>query len=224
MSQIADHRRHRLPKGWKESVKSGIINAISLARYVAGRTRGEAVDQTDLATRSRAKRDQYEGEITLLLEESRSKDTRWATIPAHRRPHYSPTERLAILELRAARGWSLAQTAERFHITAETISSWQQRIDEQGPDALVKLPQPVNKFPEAVNYLVQRLKVLCPTLGKRRIAAKLARAGLHLSPSSVAACWSSRRPQGQHHPKRSPTRRQSASSPPSVRTTSGTST
>jgi hypothetical protein len=68
MSQIADHRRHALPKGWKESIKSGMINAISLARYVACRTRGEGAGHADLATRSRAELDQYEDEITLLLE------------------------------------------------------------------------------------------------------------------------------------------------------------
>ena len=56
----------------------------------------------------------------------------------------------------------------------------------KGPTRSSSSPQPVNKFPEAVSYLVQRLKVLCPALGKRKIAAKLARAGLHLSPSSVA--------------------------------------
>jgi transposase-like protein len=150
MSQIADHRRHTLPKGWKKSIKSGMLNAISLARYVAGRTRGEAAEQTNPATRSRAKLDQYEAEIALLLEEIRIKDTRWNSIPAHQRPRYAPTERLAILELRAARGWSLAQTAKRFHITPETISSWQRRADEQGPEALVKLPKPVNKFPDAL--------------------------------------------------------------------------
>ena len=124
MSQIAENCRHSLPKGWKKSIKSGMINALSLARYVAGRTRGEAAEQTDSATRSGVQLDQYEEEITLLLEEIRIKDTRWNSIPAHQRPRYTPIERLAILEIRAARGWSLAQTAARFHVTAETISSW----------------------------------------------------------------------------------------------------
>jgi len=38
------------------------------------------------------------------------KDARMERLPAQRRPHYPPIERLAILELRAARGWSLAQS------------------------------------------------------------------------------------------------------------------
>ena len=48
------------------------------------------------------------------------------------------------------------------------------------------LPQPVNKFPQLIGYLTQRLKTLCPTLGKRTIAALLARAGLHLSTTTVS--------------------------------------
>ena len=72
---------------------------------------------------------------------------RWAAIPPHQRPHYAPTERLAILELRAARGWSLAQTAERFLVTAATISSWQQRINEGGPGARCEIAPAGQQIP-----------------------------------------------------------------------------
>jgi hypothetical protein len=51
-------------------------------------------------------------EIRLLREEMRLKEALMSRIPAHRRPYYQPVERLAILELRAARAWSLEQTAE----------------------------------------------------------------------------------------------------------------
>jgi len=53
---------------------------------------------------------------------------------------------MAILQLRAARGWSLEQTAKTFLITAATVGSWITRIDEQGPDALLQISEPVNKF------------------------------------------------------------------------------
>ena len=46
---------------------------------------------------------------------------------------------MAILELRAARGWSRQQTAEAFLVTAATITSWTKRLDEEGPDALLQL-------------------------------------------------------------------------------------
>jgi len=59
------------------------------------------------------------------------------------------------------------------------------RLDEEGPDALVQIPVPVNRFPEFVRYLVRRLKVLCPAMGKERIAQVLCRAGLHLGTTTV---------------------------------------
>ncbi|MFC1609759.1 integrase core domain-containing protein [Myxococcota bacterium] len=55
-----------------------------------------------------------------------------ASIDARKRPHYRPTERLAILELRAARGWSMAQTARALLVQPATIASWCKRIDEEG--------------------------------------------------------------------------------------------
>ena len=108
-----------------------------------------------------------------------------ARIAPHRRPHYPPTERMAILNLRAARGWSLEQTARTFLVTGATIASWMKRVDEEGPEALVQLREPVNKFPDFVRYAIQRLKTLCPSMGKLKMAETLCRAGLHLGPSTV---------------------------------------
>ncbi len=45
--------------------------------------------------------------------------------------------------------------------------------------------KPVNRFPDFVRYTVQRLKALCPQMGKVVIAQLLARAGLHLAPTTV---------------------------------------
>jgi hypothetical protein len=53
-------------------------------------------------------------------------------INPHRRPRYEPFERMAILELRAARGWSLKQTVYTFRVAAATIASWSARLDEGG--------------------------------------------------------------------------------------------
>jgi hypothetical protein len=91
-----------------------------------------------------------------------------ARLPPEKRPHYVPKERMAILELNAARVWSLAQTASRVLVASATISSWQHRIDEDGPDTLVQLPQPVNKYPQFVGHLVRRLKTLFPRWASER--------------------------------------------------------
>ncbi len=42
-----------------------------------------------------------------------------------------------------------------------------------------------NRFPDFVRHIVIRLKVLCPTMGKKRIAQTLAKAGLALGVSTV---------------------------------------
>jgi len=162
-----------------------MLHVISLAQDAAVYTRSWAVDSTNPRVRLEAKNDRLQLEVTQLREEIRIKDARMALIDPHRRPHYLPTERMAILELRAARGWSLDQTARAFHVTAITIAKWMQRIDEQGPDALVQLREPVNKFPDFVRYTVQRLKTLCPSMGKVKIAQTLARAGLHMGSTTV---------------------------------------
>jgi hypothetical protein len=117
----------------------------------------------------KAERDRALEELLRLREELRIKDARMAIISPHRRPHYPPTERLAILELKSVRGWSLEQTARVFHVTATTIASWLGRLDEEGPDALVQTRTPVNRFPDLVRYIVQRLKTLCPSMGKMKI-------------------------------------------------------
>jgi putative transposase len=174
-----------LPRGWSSRVKSAILHVISLAQFTAAYTRGWAANSVNTRIRLKAELDRALQDNALLREEMRIKDVRMARIAPHRRPLYPPTERMAILEVKAVRGWSLEQTANAFLVTAATIASWMSRVDEQGPDALVQLPDPVNEFPDFVRYLVQRLKTLCPMLGKVKIAQILARAGLHLGQTTV---------------------------------------
>src|SRR5882724_1918251 len=185
MPGIVFHHPLPLPRGWPRHVRSAIVQVISLAGASMAATRGWAANSMNTSLRRRAEVDRLEQEIRLLHEEMRIKDVRMQHLDAQKRPHYPPTERLAILELRAARSWSLAQTARTFLVTPLTIASWTARLDEDGADALVRLPEPVNRFPEFVGYIVRRMKVLCPSMGRVRIARVLARAGLHLGPTTV---------------------------------------
>ena len=91
-------------------------------------------------------------------------------VSALHRPHYQPVERLAILELRSARGWSFTQTAHRMLLTTATVCSWMRRLDEHGLKAILQVRTPINHYPDFVRYLVQRLKLLCPRLGYLKIA------------------------------------------------------
>ena len=174
-----------LPKDWPRHVRSAVLHVIALAHAALTRARGWCLNCRVTRARLAGELDRAHSEISLLREELRIKDVRMAKIEPKRRPQYPPTARLAILELRAARGCSLAQTARTFLLEPVTVAAWMRRVDEEGPRALVRLHEPVNRFPDFVTYLVQRLKVLCPTMGKAKIARHLARAGLHLGVTTV---------------------------------------
>jgi len=175
----------RMPESWLEKAKSSILNTISLAHYAIICTRSICANSPLEHVRLRGKLERARNEISLLKEEIRIKDARFMRIKPRNRPHYSPLERMAILELKAARGWNNAQAAKAFMIDPDTIYSWSKRIGEKGKHAFIQTPEPINKFPRFVTYIVQRLKVLCPTMGKRKLADCLSRAGLALSASTV---------------------------------------
>ena len=174
-----------LPRDWPRRVKSAMLHVISLAQFALAYTRGWAVNSQVARVRLKAENDRLRQQAAWLTEEIRIKDARVRRIDPNKRSHYLPTARMSILELRAAHGWSTQQTADAFLVTAATVASWMKRLDEQGADALVQVHEPVNKFPDFVRYAVQRLKTLCPTLGKLKMAGMLCRAGLHLGATTV---------------------------------------
>jgi len=169
----------RLPKHWATNVRNAVLNVIGLVRIatLAGREALIQEGHLQLATRQR-----LEVEVAMLREELRIIGSRIQRVAAHRRPQYVPVERMAILELRAMRGWSKAETARRFFVSADTIRSWNRRVDD---DSLIQSQSPVNRFPDFVRYTGQRMKLLCPTMGKVKIADMLARAGIHIGKSTV---------------------------------------
>ncbi len=138
------HRKMPLPRGWKGRVRSSVLHILALSHYSFTALLARAAQSKYRQIRLQAQIDRRNHEIALLQEELRIKDARMDRVPPHRRPHYVPLERMAILELRAARGWSARQAAERFHVTATTLGSWKARIDEQGPNALLRISVPVN--------------------------------------------------------------------------------
>lgn len=145
-----------LPRGWPQTVRSAIIHAISLAQFSLTHTRSWAANNWNARIRLKQENGRLRQEVALLMEEMRIKDARMLRIPAQRRPHYPPIERLAILELRAARAWSMSQTARDLLVTPATVASWMGRLD----------------------------KVLSPTMGKVKLAQPLCRVGLHLAPTT----------------------------------------
>ena len=154
MSNSRETPKIALPKGWKGHVRSAVLHVISLAQYTTIYTRGWAADSSNQRVRLQAELDRANQEIAFLREELRIKDARLTRINPHRRPHYPPAERMAILQIRAARGWSLEQIGRVFHLTSATIASWMKRLEEDGAEALVQLHEPVNRFPDYVRYIV----------------------------------------------------------------------
>ena len=173
-----------LPPSWPRHAKAATLHVISLAHFVLTRVRGWAANSPIHRVRLAAERDRLDTEVAMLREEIRIKDARMAALAPHRRPHYPPTERMAILQLMAARGWSKAQAGRRFLVSDDTVASWSGRLEEDGPSALVQSGVPVNKFPDFVAAMVAKLKRLFPAMGRRRIAAFLARAGRHIAPTT----------------------------------------
>lgn len=169
-----------LPKRWPQHVKTALIHTISLAATAFIAASGRASNRKGKLTQLQVQINRAHQEIALLKEEIRLKDRRFSRVSSQRRPYYRPVERLQILQLKAARGWSTAQTAKVFHLNEQTVVSWLERIDEEGEKALLQMPVPVNKFPDFVRAIVRQLKAFFPKLGKDHIAKVLARAGLHL--------------------------------------------
>ncbi|CAN5283907.1 hypothetical protein BH09MYX1_BH09MYX1_65510 [soil metagenome] len=175
-----------LPREWSEHTKSAVLHAVSLARFALTHVRGWCANSRIARVRLVAERDVAISEVAALREEARILRARIAVLETRHRPRYPPAERLAILVLRAARGWTAAETARRFLITVVTLASWMKRLDEKGEAALVALPEPVNRFPDFVGEIVRQMRASFPALGKRRICDVLARAGVHLAPTTAA--------------------------------------
>jgi hypothetical protein len=80
------------------------LHVIRLAQFTIAYTRGWAANSVNARVRLKADSDRALQDNALLREEKRIKDVRMARIPPHQRPLYPPTGRMAILEVKAARG------------------------------------------------------------------------------------------------------------------------
>ena len=106
MWMASDSSSIPVPTNWPEHAKSAFLCALGMAHmgmaYVRGWCANSPVTQVGL----NADNERLTAEVRLLREELRIKDARMARISARRRPRYAPADRLAILELKACRGWN----------------------------------------------------------------------------------------------------------------------
>ena len=159
-----------LPRGWSEHAKSAVLQALGLAHFVLTHVRGWCLDRRIARVRLAASRVIALSKVAAREEEARILRSRLEHVEAQRRPHYPPTSRLAILVLRAARGWTIAETARRFQVSVQTLQNWMHPLDEKGEAALIRMPEPVNRFPDFVAQMVAMLGRSFPSLGKVRMA------------------------------------------------------
>ncbi|MDP7301516.1 MAG: hypothetical protein QGG09_00345, partial [Pirellulaceae bacterium] len=156
-----------------------MLNVIGIVRIAMLAGREALIKDGDM---KEARIHQLESEVAMLREELRINGSRMQRIAPHRRPQYAAVERMAILELRAMRGWNKVETARRFFVSDDTVRAWLRRADD---DSLVQTRIPVNRFPDFIRHVVQQIKLFCPTLGKVKIADTLARAGIHIGKTTV---------------------------------------
>ena len=98
--------------GWKKHMRSAVLHVISLAQYTTIHTWGWTAGSSNKRVRLKAELDRANQEIALLREELRIKDPCVVRIDSHRRPHCPPPDRMAILQLRAARSWASKCTSD----------------------------------------------------------------------------------------------------------------
>ena len=117
-------------------------HATSVAFTALTRAWATAATSRQPTTRLQAELDRANTEIALLNEELTIKNDRLDRVPPRRRPHYRPTDRMRILQLKAARGWSTEQTAKVFSVTEDAVATWRRRTDDDGDNALVQTSEP----------------------------------------------------------------------------------
>jgi putative transposase len=133
--------------------------------------------------RLRADNDRLKCEIALLERELAIKDARFNRLDPKKRPEFLPSERLEILLVKTMRGLNNSQLARRFQVTVQTVRRWLRGV--KSGNGVVCLPDKVTRYPDYLRLVIQQLKMLCPLLGRFKIADILARVGLHISASTV---------------------------------------
>ena len=91
-----------LPRGWTKTVRSAVVQAMSVASMALTHAWGRAATASSPRRRLLAELDRMRTELSLLQEELDIKDARLTRVEPRKRPHYEPTQRMRIMELKAA--------------------------------------------------------------------------------------------------------------------------
>ena len=149
-------------------------------------------------------RDQAISETDLLRRELEIFRVQREGLPPHQRPNYRPEQRLAILQLRRLRGWSIKKIAQRLVVHPNTIRSWVKALEGKGRPSLLNGAVVWNRIDDAVRWAVHELRRLCPEpeFGTRSIARHVLRASIQISRSTVQRVLREPKPPRPHRPAR----------------------
>ncbi|MGB2824475.1 MAG: helix-turn-helix domain-containing protein [Phycisphaerae bacterium] len=100
-------------------------------------------------------RDHAVSETDLLRREAGILRAQRQGLTPHRRPQYRPAQRLAILQLRRLRGWSIQKTAERFVVRRNTIRAWIRAAEGKGRPSLPDRAVVWNRIDDGVRWARQ---------------------------------------------------------------------
>jgi len=149
-------------------------------------------------------RDQEVTEGDLLRRELGILRAQRESLPPHRRPEYRPEQRLAILQLRRLRGWSIKKTAKQFVLHRNTIRAWIRSAEGKGRPNLLNGAVIWNRIDDAVRWAIHELRRFCPEpeFGTRSIARQMLRASVQISRSTVQRVLREPKPLCPHRPAR----------------------
>ncbi len=185
MPDTCDLDKLPLPKNWPGLAKKAVCTALSLLKAAFDIELGRRLDCVARQAREHADHERLRLDGSTDRGALRLLRARFGRLDPRKRTYYTKPERFRILELKALNGWSAVQTAERFLIDDETVCRWAKELADQGKEQLLAVEPPVNKFPDFVDRIIVHMAVAIPKPTKRKIATRLARAGLHISASAV---------------------------------------
>ena len=107
-------------------------------------------------------------------------------IPDRHRPHFTPTQRFQILEIKNLLGWNRDLAARVFRVCANTISNWEKQADSTSGTvgSTVNAVPPIVRIADVGRRLVQSM-IQLGIGGEDMVAQTLARAGWRVSSRSV---------------------------------------
>lgn len=163
-----------------------ILRAHELLGVATGLHLRETRAQDDPLRHQQARVEEAELRARLAWEAVEMLRARLAKVPERHRPHYTPTQRFRILEIKRFLAWTLPETAEAFLLWPGTVASWERQV-RPGVTTVgvtVRPAPPVVRMSDAVRSLVQAMSRLGFGSGDL-IAQTLVRAGWRLSARTV---------------------------------------